>query len=94
MTTATYVKDLTGFNGDARLYHLSQPVSFGWDDESSTDYVVVSAIGSAFDTFEAETYIFPADEHGTVINWGELDGSFQGGFNHVLALTYAGWIVA
>ena len=45
------------------------------DEELFSNYVVVSGVD---DFYVCETYIFPADERGNVLDWGELPGSFQG----------------
>lgn len=95
MKTATFLRKLDGFRGDARLYILSEPIAYEVYDEDTdeyipqeSDYVVVSAII----TFSgSETYIFPANEDGEVVKWGELDGSFRGGLDHKKALARAGY---
>lgn len=87
MTTAEFVKDLDSFRGEAKLYKLSEPIDYGWDHGSDdmrgkTEYVAVSGIcyhGS-------ETYIFPTDENGVVLDLGELDGSFRGSIDHQKAI--------
>lgn len=93
MIRAELVKHLEGFSGDASLYKLSEPISYGYDDlGGTTPYVVVSAtvvLGSG-----PETYIFPADEHGHILNWSELPGSFRGDLDHVQAIENAGWELA
>jgi hypothetical protein len=38
-----------------------------------------------------ETFIFPADESGSVIDWGELEGSLRGTTSHQKALEGAGY---
>lgn len=88
---ATFVEQLEGFAGDARLFRLYPPVKWGWDDDKKTEYVVVSA-AITFD-HGPETYIFPADENGNVVGWLELHGSFQGGLDHDKALRGAGYEV-
>jgi len=95
MKTARFVKKCDWGTGDVRLYELSEPVEYGkpWDDDDppakTTRFVAVSA---TFATFGGqETYIFPADENGEVIDWGELDGSFRGGIDHAKALNQAGF---
>ena len=95
MTTATYIKRLDGWTGDARLYRLSQPARYGWSDEDPgerdhTQYIIVSAV-SGFGG--PETYIFPADLEGNVVNWGEMKGSFQGACDHALAIANAGLLL-
>ena len=96
MTTATYIKNLDNFNGVAKLYKLSDPLKFGGDYEGDpqgeTSFIAVSAANAMFSG--PETYIFPCDENGKVIDWGELDGSYKGGLSHETALTNAGYIIA
>lgn len=84
MKNAKFLKHLDGFTGDARLFELDPPL------DGST-FVVVSATTVLG---RPETYIFPADENGSVINWGEMEGSFQGGKDHTRALANAGYEVA
>lgn len=83
---AIFVKDIKGFTGDARLYKLNPPIEY---DGESHKYVIVSATNAMFSG--PETYIFPADKKGKIINWGELPGSFQGECNHREALENAGY---
>ena len=96
MKTAKLVKSLTGFLGDARLYKLSHAVKYdepwGKDDPParSTRFVVVSAIHGMFG---AETYIFPANASGAVVDWGELNGSGKGSLTHEWVLKDAGFKV-
>lgn len=92
---ATEIKRLTDYTGDARLFKLSPPLkTIEWDDdtEKEYEYVVVSATNAMFSG--PETYIFPANEEGEVVNWSELDGSYKGGLDHVQALRGAGYEVA
>jgi hypothetical protein len=95
MHTATHHKaDLTDFNGQAHCYRLDPPLKWrDWrnDLEHAAEFVVVSATVAMYSG--PETYIFPSDENGKVINWGELDGSFKGALNHVTALRNAGYEV-
>jgi hypothetical protein len=97
---ATYVGSISNFQGDARLFKVSPPVvyeNWSYNDqadykpkEMKSDYVVVSAIG---DMFGGETFIFPADENGNVISWGELQGSQRGNVSHEDVLLAAGYRV-
>lgn len=94
--TARELKRLEGWQGDARVFELSEPVAYDYDwntDEykSSTKFVVVSAASVMFSG--AETYIFACDENGEVLNWMELEGSFKGGLDHERALQGAGFEV-
>jgi len=96
-TATLVVKTRDGFSGDARLYKLSEPVSYEVYDADcgrttvETSHVIVSAVIAPFTG--PETYIFPADESGAVLNWAELEGSYRGGLSHETALRYAGFEV-
>lgn len=80
---------LASFRGDARLFKLSQPVKyFSGGGNMQTEHVVVSAV-TAYSG--PETYIFPADADGRVLDYMELDGSFRGGLDHAHALDGAGF---
>lgn len=75
--TAELIRRLDGFTGEAALYKLSEPIGYDWDYETdehaeTTSYVVVSATIAMFTG--AETYIFPANEDGEVVSYGELPG--------------------
>jgi hypothetical protein len=83
MKTATYIKNLTGFAGTAALYKLSSPLE-------GHNYVVVSSVTRPIDP---ETYIFPADKRGDILDWSELRGSQHGTLNHADALKSAGYDV-
>jgi len=96
---ATLIRNkVAGFRGSAKLYRVEPPVAYsvytgGGLVESKTDHVIVSAVPAAFDTGESETYIFPADPSGEILNWGELEGSFRGDMDHDRALKGAGYEV-
>lgn len=87
---ATFVRELNGFTGTAKLYRLSDLVAFGCDG-MTTFHVVVSATNAMYSG--PETYIFPAGEDGSILDWSELAGSYRGGLNHEQALLNAGWTV-
>lgn len=98
MKTATQIPNPNEsyFSGDARLYELSEPVEYssydfetGEYDRLDTPHVIVSGVGTMFSG--EETYIFPANESGTVLDWGELPGSFQGYIDHAEALAGMGY---
>jgi hypothetical protein len=93
MITAKFVKKVNSMRGDARLYKLSEEVEYGFREKKFTKYVVVSAIGMAFDTGRSETFIFPADSKGEIIDWGEMNGSQSGVEDHELVLKAAGYEV-
>ena len=59
------------FRGNASLYFLSSPVSwYSYDEDCEriheTNYVIVSAVNALFSG--PETYIFPSDERGNILN--------------------------
>jgi hypothetical protein len=90
MGKATFVRQVNGFTGEARLYRLDPPLSGDYSDEQhSYEYVIVSATVVLFSG--PETYIFPATEAGVITSWGELPGSFQGALDHEAALARAGY---
>jgi hypothetical protein len=73
--------------GDMELWKVDPPVKYcvyntrtRKDVEHKTSYVVVSAVVAPFSG--SETYIFPADRDGNVIDWGELPGSSRGTMDH------------
>jgi hypothetical protein len=86
-------ENLEGFHGDVKLYKLDKTLEYSeeWDDEVlSYDHIVISGVRMAnvggLPVNAQETYIFPANENGEVINWAELPGSFQGYVDHEEAL--------
>lgn len=96
MQTATFVKRLTGFNGDARLYRLSKPIEYqDWDSDKDeyvtkySEFVVVSAASVPFSG--PETYVFPADAEGKITDWGEIGASQKGHVSHETVLQESGY---
>jgi hypothetical protein len=66
--------------GDQKLWKLSEPYV---SDDVTCEYVLTSAVdGHGI----LETFVFPANEDGRVIDWGELEGSYQGDTNHDRAI--------
>lgn len=91
MKTAKYIKTMVDDKYRmASLYKLSEPVRFetSYDEGGYTDYVYVSTLDSNHTT---ECYIFPADNHGYVLDWIELDGSMKGVLSHEHVLNAAGY---
>ena len=91
---AVFLRNLDGFTGHASLYKLDEEIGYcaDWNEPGKfagyTRYVVVSAT----DVMPGgpETYIFPADEDGNVLNWQEMTGSYRGGLDHAEALRRMG----
>ena len=77
---------------DARLFRLSVPLRGYGSRATKATYVVVSA-SCAPGLRRPETYIFAATRRGTIRNWLEMPGSFQGAMDHVRALNDAGYRV-
>ena len=88
METATFVKDLKGWLGIAKLYKLSKSVEFGIPLKETSFVIVSSAVSMVTGP---ETFIFPANEEGKVISLRELKGSFRGNPDHKKALRRAGY---
>jgi hypothetical protein len=92
---AKLLKDnLRDFTGHAAVYELTPPlVEKDYEgNKKKHRYVVVSATVAMFSG--PETYIFPSDKNGRVLNYGELDGSYRGGMSHERALLDAGYAIA
>lgn len=88
---ATRLRTLPDWHGDAALYELDPPMAAEtWRGPVERRYVIVSAINQ----WAVETYIFGCDADGSNVDFSELDGSFQGGCDHVRALNGAGYEVA
>lgn len=98
MKTATLIDcpELVGRGtGEMRLYKLSPAIkatSYGDDSEMEIEYAYV-VVSAAYAMGMPETYIFPADSNGEILSWSELEGSFQGAFDHERALENAGYVV-
>jgi len=62
----------------ATLYKCHPSIQYmkDWDTETvtSTEYIVISAIPSAFDTGESEVMVFPSNSSGMVTRWIEIIG--------------------
>ncbi|HEY6117458.1 MAG TPA: hypothetical protein VI172_16010 [Candidatus Dormibacteraeota bacterium] len=80
--TATFIKHIQGWRGDARLYRLSPP-------HEASPHVIVSATEVPY--LGPETYIFPATDEGSIVSWSEMEGSYRGGLDHAQALRNAGY---
>lgn len=82
--TASYIRDIDEWNGEAKLYKLSEPLE-------GYSFVVVSSVVVMFSG--PETYVFPSNKNGEVTDWRELKGSYKGDLNHEKALKNAGYKV-
>lgn len=84
------------FRETAFFYKLSEPVEYDYDYDTEkflkeTRFVCVSqanAFGSGY-----ETFIFPADENGEVVDWSELEGSLRGYISPDQLMRECGWSV-
>jgi hypothetical protein len=100
MNVATFVRDLDGFAGSAKLFKVDPPMEWSRytaerEEKHKADFVIVSAVVVLFGGVGGgpETYIFPSDEEGKVVDWLEMDGSYKGGLSHEKALKNAGYKV-
>ena len=94
MKKAMFIKEILGWVGKASLYKVNPPIKYpsfcvGKEKQKKTSYVIVSAVCAMFSG--PETYIFPADKNGKVLDWSELEGSFHGSLDHGAALKGAGY---
>lgn len=102
---ATKVMDLNGQAGFGDLdgpgfgavYLVTPPMKWSdsWEEDApkyDASYVWVHAVDVPFSG--PETYIFPCDEKGKVLDWCELEGSFRGRLDLEEALHRAGYEVA
>lgn len=88
METAKLIKEnLEGFTGQASLYKLSKKVKY--DNNKETSYVICSSTIAMFTGME--TYIFPANKSGEILDYGELEGSQRGTSSHETVLEDAGY---
>lgn len=80
---------------EQRLYKLSKLVSYkkGWGEDAevcTSEYIVASAVQNSF---AFETYLFPGDAEGYIVDFGELPGSQKGSIDIEQVLTEAGYLV-
>lgn len=91
---AVFLRNLSGFTGHASLYKLDEEIGYGESliepgkFSGYTRYVVVSATNVMLSG--PETYIFPADESGNILDWREMTGSYRGDLDHAEALRRMG----
>ena len=76
--TATFVKDLTGWQSSAKLWELSREVEDGYC-EVTTRFIITSKVIAYSGP---ETYIFPSDPEGDPLSMLEMPGSMKGVVSH------------
>lgn len=75
MKTATFIKNLEGFTGSAKLYKLSEPLSYneintyGGLTELQVNYVVAHRITSKGETV---SFVMPSSATGYLVSWADL----------------------
>jgi hypothetical protein len=91
--TATPIRRLANFSGDALLYSLSAPLPWhDHRDEGQTRYVAVSAIpADAVYPRHDETMVFPAEPDGTIRSWRELTSVWE--CSHAAAFERLGVVI-
>ena len=94
----TTIKRLTNvsdkFNGYACVYKLSEsvPYNFDWDTDKYLDetlYVVISAANVPYSGIE--TFMFPSDKDGNILDWGEMSASEKGTLSHQDIIDNTSW---
>jgi len=79
------------------LYYIIPKIkytdNYGNRKIKSTDYIIVSAISDTQEKTGPQTFIFPADSFGNVLDWHELSGSIEGEMNINKALKNAGYLL-
>ena len=86
--TATYIGSAKDMSGDARLYFVDPP-HFAHDGRSH-EFVISSAVDNGW---ARETYLFPADGDGYVIDWIEMPGSVKGTVDPEYPLLQLGYTI-
>lgn len=99
--TATLILDkLSNFRGRAALYRLSEYVEYtSYNEETFTAqkeftyYVICSTVTISLPNLDdiTETYIFPADEEGHILEFSELSGSQKNVTSHEVVLNNMGF---
>ena len=84
---AKHLKKLDRFTGVASLYEVDPPMK---DREGEEHKFVIASATVAYGT-GPEVYLFPADEEGSVVDWGEMDGSIRGSLSHEEAFKEVGY---
>ena len=90
MGKATFIRKLSGWKSDARLYKLDPAAKYELltnGAKKKTRYVVVSAVSVLG---EPETLVFPSSEDGDVTKHHEI-GGFKGSLDHERALKEMGY---
>jgi RadC-like JAB domain len=74
---------------DSWVYRLSAPVRF--ERHGRGEETLFVNITSARIDGEVQTLIYPSNEHGDVVSYSKLPGSYAGGVDQDKAVTDAGW---
>lgn len=75
MRKIEFIKDISErFSGTAYLYKVDPPVEYLETEESSklTSYVCASATNVPL--MGPQVFVFPANENGELLDWGEIGG--------------------
>jgi len=97
MKTATLLRTVISASGaNQHIFKLDPPyVATGYDaeDEKVDEIIEFVCVSALFSVWTVETYIFPCDDEGNVVDWGELPGSYKGGTEHDVALAGLGYTI-
>jgi len=80
------IRAIEGMRGKAVLYELDEAITYRGnnDEDEKTNFVIVSAVVAPYTG--PETYIFPSNEAGAIVDWCEISGSYRGGLCHTKAM--------
>ena len=79
---AFFIKESFEFTGTAKIYRMEPP-------HEGHEFVVASAAHVPFSG--CETFLFPCDKDGSVLDWCELDGSERDIYDCEAAIRNAGY---
>lgn len=91
MKVARFVKQQVTPSGTIqKLYKINEPIQYEYMGEHdfetrTTNYVLICGVHVA-DNVAPQTYIFPSDKDGKIVDLTELPGSFQGAIDFERAL--------
>ena len=91
-TSKNIAERIKKIKGSQMLWKVTPPIitepCYEGDTKKKFNYIITSC-ASVFG--QPETYVFGADKNGEILDWGELDGSFKGDFDHERAIIGAGY---
>jgi len=95
MKKAVFIKDVSDKYcwRKSELYYLYEPIIYEGENSNVTHYIIVCAESMAINTMIPETYMFPANSSGDILDWVKLSGSQRGICDIEAALLAAGYAI-